>query len=240
MKVHKRFLMTIIALSIFTLSNAQEMATTFNKHNNFYISFGAGTSVLRDLPSDIYFDGSTNLQLGFMYERAFHKRFSFLTGIEFEQATYNFNGDLDFNSNNGFDLVRAGPDKKYTGFRQRNLTAPIQGRFYFMDNNASDSRNIFIQAGLRLTQSLDFIGNDSFETYYFYRSRGKDESIMLTDFVNQRRIQLEFMFGFKGQFFKKFDVLNASTLGFMYQLNPIFTSDSTAVHPIHFTWRFLF
>lgn len=219
---------------------AQDNTESFKKHNNWYISFGAGSSMLRQLPSDIYFAGSNNLQLGVMYERALHKRFSVVSGLEFEQVTYNFNGDLESNTDGGFTLIRAGNDKKYTGLRQRNLAIPLQGRYYFLDNNAADARNMFIQSGVRFTQSLDFLGAEGFETTYFYRSRGESESISLSDFTNQTSLQFELMVGFKGQFFKKFDLLNASTLGFMYQLNPMFGDNSTEIYPLHFTWRFLF
>ena len=109
-----------------------------------------------------------------------------------------------------------------------------------MNSNSADSRNMFIQGGLRLTQSLAFLGNESTETYYFYRSSGENQSISLENFANQKGLQIEMMVGFKGQFFKKFDLLNASTLGFMYQLNPMFEENSTELYPLHFTWRFLF
>ncbi|MEM8967650.1 MAG: hypothetical protein AAGE93_14620 [Bacteroidota bacterium] len=237
MKVHKRFLLTILALGTFAATQAQENTEVFKKHDNLYISFGAGSSVLRQFPPDIYFAGSNNLQLGLMYERAFHKRLSVVAGVEFEQVTYNFDGDIQFGSNAGFTLIEAGPDKKYTGLRQRNIAIPLQGRFYFLENNAASSRNMFVQSGLRFVQSLDFLGA---ETSYFYRSEDENETLSLSDFTNQTSLQLELMIGFKGQFFQKFDLLNASTLGFMYQLNPMFDDNSSEILPIHFTWRFLF
>ena len=82
MKVYTRLLLTILVVSAFTAAYAQEDAEAFNKHDNLYISFGAGASVLRGFPSDIYFAGSNNIQLGFMYERALQKRFSVITGID--------------------------------------------------------------------------------------------------------------------------------------------------------------
>ena len=81
MKVYTRLLLTILVVSAFTAAYAQEDAEAFNKYDNLYISFGAGTSVLREA-SDIYFAGSSNIQLGFMYERALQKRFSVITGID--------------------------------------------------------------------------------------------------------------------------------------------------------------
>ncbi len=240
MQAYQSILLTILTLGVFTATYAQGNAEEFKKHHNLYISFGAGSSILRQFPSDIYFAGSNNLQLGLMYERAFHHRFSVVTGLEFEQVTYNFDGDLQFNSNTGFTLIEAASDKKYTGLRQRNLAVPLQARFYFLENNAADSRNLFVQGGVRLIQSLDFLGAESLATSYYYRSEGASESLSLSDYTNQTGWQLELMIGFKGQFFKKFDLLNASTLGFMYQLNPMFDDNSSEVFPLNFTWRFLF
>ena len=240
MKVYKRFLMAITVFIIFIPIYAQEGTEVFNKHNNLYISFGAGSSMLRQFPSDIYFSGGNNLQLGVMYERAFHKRFSLIAGIEFEQVTYNFDGDLQFTSNSALALIQAGPEKKYTGIRQHNVALPIQGRFYFLDNNSSDSRNMFLQGGMRLVQSLDFVGSEGLGTTYYFRSNGENETVSLSDYTNQTTVQLELMIGFKGQFFKRFDLLNASTLGFMYQVNSTFKEGSTEIYPLHFTWRILF
>ncbi|MEL6539026.1 MAG: hypothetical protein AAFQ98_26655, partial [Bacteroidota bacterium] len=62
----------------------------------------------------------------------------------------------------------------------------------------------------------------------------------LSEYITPTTLQVEFMLGFKGQFFKNFDLLNASTLGFMYQVNAKFGEGSTEVYPLHFTWRFLF
>ena len=240
MKAYKSFLASIILFVIFVPLHAQETTDVFNKHNNLYISFGAGSSMFRQFPSNIYFSGSSNLQLGAMYERAFHKRFSLLAGLEFEQVSYNFDGDLQLNSNATLDLIQAGPEKKYTGIRQRNIALPIQARFYFLDNNASDSRNMFLQGGMRLVQSLDFLGSENLGTTYNFRRNGENETISLSDYTNQTVVQLELMIGFKGQFFKRFDLLNASTLGFMYQISSTFEEGSTEVFPLHFTWRFLF
>ncbi|MDN5210503.1 hypothetical protein QQ020_00550 [Fulvivirgaceae bacterium BMA12] len=219
---------------------AQEPPHDFQRHSNIYISFGAGSSMLNQFPSDIYFAGSTNLQLGAMYESAFHKRFSLIAGVEFEQVSYNFDGDIDFTSGSTLNIVRAGSDKKYTRIRQRNVAIPLQGRFYFSSNNTADTKNMFVQSGIRLVQTLDFINSDSFGTTYYYRSNGEENQISLDDFANQTVIQAELMIGFKGQFFKNFDILNASTLGFMYQFTPLLKDGSTEIYPIHFTWRFLF
>lgn len=60
------------------------------------------------------------------------------------------------------------------------------------------------------------------------------------DFTNQTLFQAELMVGFKGQFFKRFDLLNASTLGLMYRFTPMLNEGSTRIFPLHFTWRFLF
>lgn len=239
MATYRRLLLAIYLVT-FTATHAQDNVGLFKKHNNVYISFGAGSSILRQFPTDIYFAGSNNLQLGLMYERALHKRLSIVTGLEFEQVTYNFDGDIHFNSNDGFALIPAPFDKKYTGLRQRNMNLPIQARLYFLDNNTAGSRNMFLQGGVRLMQSLDFLGAEILETSYYYRGDGENQFISLSDYTNQTGLQLELMIGFKGQFFKNFDLLNASTLGLMYQINPMFDDNSSAVYPLHFTWRFLF
>ena len=223
-----------------TATGAQTKTEVFEKHNNYYISFGAGSSVLRELPEEIYFSGSNNLQLGLLYERAFHKHFSFITGAEFEQVTYSFDGDIHFNSTTGFDLIAAGTDKKYTGLRQRNIAIPLQVRFYLLENTSPEERNMFIQSGVRITQTLDFAGSEALQTHFYYRSNGENESHSLSDYTNQTSLQWEFMIGFKNQFFKNFDLLNASSLGFIYQLNPMFKDNSSDIYPMHFTWRFLF
>jgi hypothetical protein len=237
MKVYTQLFLTIFNLLFFTATFAQEHSEVFKKHHNFYSSFGAGSSMLRQFQNEIYFHNSSNLQLGLMYERAIHKQFSLVTGLEFEQVTYNFDGEIQIGANTNITIIEAGPDKKYTSLRQRCIAIPLQSRYYFLENKTADTRNMFLQGGLRIVQSFDFIDAG---TSFNYRSMGKKESIALSDYTNQTSLQLELMIGFKGQFFKKFDLLNASTLGFMYQLNPIFKENSSQVYPLHFTWRFLF
>lgn len=240
MKPLFKAILTLLIILVCIDLTAQEKPDEFQKHNNWYISFGAGSSMLNQFPSDIYFAGSTNLQLGAMYERAFHNRFSLIAGVEFEQVSYNFDGFTDVASPSILNIVQAGPERKYTGIRQRNIALPLQARFYFLSNNTADSKNMFIQSGIRLVQSLDFIGADDLGSIYYFRSNEERNQILLRDFVNQTSLQVEFMIGFKGQFFKRFDLLNASTLGFMYQFTPLFKEGSTEIYPIHFTWRFLF
>ena len=240
MKLKISVLLVILFAGINVRTHAQEIQNDFEKHNNWYISFGAGASNLIQFPTDIYFAGSSNLQLGFMYERAFHKRFSLVAGVELEQASYNFDGDIQFNEEASIRLIPAGTDKKYTGIRQRNIAIPIQGRFYFLDNNDPDGRNVFLQSGVRLVQTLDFIDSENSGTTYYFRSQGENSDISLGDFANQTLFQMELMVGFKGQFFENFDLLNASTLGFMYQFTPMLDEESTELYPLHFTWRFLF
>ncbi|UOY08661.1 hypothetical protein L0P88_08925 [Muricauda sp. SCSIO 64092] len=242
MALHFRhFLIPVWALVLVkTHLVAQENSSDFQRHSNIYISVGAGSSMLRQSPSDIYFSGSTNLQLGAMYERAFHKRFSWVAGVEFEQVSYNLDADIELTSPSTLSLVRAGDDKKYTSIRQRNIAFPLQMRAYFYENNNADTKNMFVQTGVRLVQTLDFIGSENLGSTYFYRSRGEDNRTSISDFTNPTLLQAELMIGFKGQFFKKIDLLNASTLGFMYQFTPMLKNGSTAVFPVHFTWRFLF
>jgi hypothetical protein len=237
MKVFKQYWWAVLIVGTFMTSYAQENVEVFKKHHNFYFSFGAGSSLLRQLQSTIYFHNSNNLQLGVIFERAINKRFSLISGIEFEHTTYNFDGDLQFKPDGGLNIIEAGPDKKYTGIRQVNVAIPVQGRYYFLKNLSKDARNIFLQGGLRVTQSLDFLG---IGTSFYYRSLGDNKAISLSHYTHQTGFQCELMLGFKGQFFKKFDLLNSSTLGFMYQINPMFQKKSSQVFPLHFTWRFLF
>ncbi|GEM_PF-944364 len=241
MKNSFKQILVLVLMVVNGVVAAQNNPDGFQKHSNLYISFGAGSSMLGQFPSDIYFSGASNLQLGAMYERALHKRFSIVGGLELEQVSYNFDGDIDLSSSSStLTIIQAGPEKKYTGIRQRNIALPLQGRFYFLDNNAAYAKNMFLQSGVRIVQSLGFTGSESLETSYYFRSSDSSEEVSLGDFTNQTALQWELMVGFKGQFFKNFDLLNASTLGFMYQLTPLFKDGSTEVYPIHFTWRFLF
>lgn len=231
--------LTLVLIAVNALY-AQDTNPVFEPHKQVYISVGAGSSFMSGLPSDIYSDGNSNLQLGAMYERAFHPRFSLILGLEFEQLAYNFDGDVRFTSPSTVDVVRAGTDKKYTGIRQRSLAFPVQLRTYLHENLDNNGRNMFVQGGVRLVQTLDFTGVDGLRSLYFFRSEDETDGIHLSDFANQSLLQLELMIGFKGQFFEKFDLLNASSLGFMYQLTPMLNEGSTKISPLHFTWRFLF
>ena len=88
--------------------------------------------------------------------------------------------------------------------------------------------------------TLDFTGAGAFRTAYSYRSNGEDDGLYLSEFTHQTIMQLELMIGFKGQFFERFDLLNASSISLMYQLSSMFKQEAGAITPLHFTWRFLF
>ncbi|TVP49746.1 MAG: hypothetical protein EA341_08845 [Mongoliibacter sp.] len=54
-------------------------------------------------------------------------------------------------------------------------------------------------------------------------------------------LQAELMLGFKGNYFKKLEILNASTFGLTYQFNsPLQAGNVENISPINLTWRFLF
>lgn len=63
-------------------------------------------------------------------------------------------------STKGLHLLKQNPIKNIPGLGKRNIAVPLHGRFYFLENNAADSRNMFLQGGARLVESLDFLGAD--------------------------------------------------------------------------------
>ena len=204
--------------------------TDVDKPNQFYISFGAGVSAPNGLSNSFYHDGSTNVQLGVSYEYAFHPRFSWLNGIEIEQNIYNL--DLWMEKDKQLEVKEPIDQAKYTRITQRNITAHAQLRFYLSDNSAKNDAAMFFQGGLRASLSGP--------TNFSYRMNNEREQIDLGGFKNAVYFSAELMVGFKNDFFENFDLLNASTLGFIYQLNPLFINTNHEVFPMHFTWRFLF
>lgn len=218
----------VVAILIYsTMSTAQ---SDVKKPNQFYFSFGAGISVPSGLTNSFYHDGSTNVQLGISYEYAFHPRFSWLNGAELEQNDYNL--DLWMEINEQLEIKTPIDEAKYTRIKQRNITAHSQIRFYLTENKTKEDAAMFFQGGLRVSLSGP--------TTFTYRMNNKREEKNLDGFKNEVYFGAEFMAGFKNDFFENFDLLNASTFGFIYQINPLFINSNYDVLPMHFIWRFLF
>lgn len=197
-----------------------------------YFSFGAGVSFLGGVPDNFYQDGHGNVQIGLMKELPFNKRLSFVTGLELERLTYN----LDFfpvleEQNHAF--IQAPDGVKYTRVFQNSLNLSAQARFYFKENSSKQTSNIFLQTGLR--------GGYNLSTTYSYRENDQNQSINLSEVASPFNLQAELMLGFKGNYFKKLEILNASTFGFTYQFNsPLTAGNVENIRPINLTWRFLF
>ncbi|UJP65547.1 outer membrane beta-barrel protein [Mongoliitalea daihaiensis] len=197
-----------------------------------YFSFGAGVSLLQGVPDNIYQDGHGSVQVGFVKELPFTKRFSFMSGIELERLTYN----LDFFPNldeNNETFIQAPDGIKYTRVFQNSLNLSTQARFYFKANNSQETSNAFLQTGLRAGFNLS--------TTYSFRENDQNQSINLSKVSDPFHLQAELMLGFKGDYFKKLEILNASTFGVTYQFNSLLTAKNMGtIRPVHLTWRFLF
>jgi hypothetical protein len=232
----KKNLLSIFILGFMVIANAnaQEIPTTSKKpyKSKTYFSFGAGVSLLQGVPDDFYQDGHGNVQIGLMKELPFNKRVSFLTGLELERLTYNvdFYPVLDENNNN---FVQAPDGIKYTRIFQNSLNLSTQARFYFRENSKKETPNIFLQTGFR--------GGYNLSTTFAYRENNENQSINLSDIASPFNVQAELMLGFKGNYFEKLEILNASTFGVTYQFNnPLSAGNVENIRPIHLTWRFLF
>ena len=212
----------------------QDKDSTFKKpyQSQTYFVLGAGTSLLRNVPSNFYQDGHSNMQIGLMKEFPFNKKLSFIAGLELERLIYN----LDFFpvlQDDGNTFVQAPSGVKYTRLFQSSMNLSIQTRFYFRENNSRNAPNIFVQTGLR--------GGYNLSSVMTYRENDQDESINLSEIVSPFNFQIELMLGFKGDFFKKLDILNASAFGLTYQVGNVLDAGNVdQVKPIHLTWRFLF
>lgn len=197
-----------------------------------YFVLGAGTSLLRNVPDNFYQDGHSNMQIGVMKEIPFSKKHSFMAGLELERLMYN----LDFfpiDEEEGIIFIQAPKGVKYTRLYHSSINLSIQTRFYFRENNSKQAPNIFIQTGLR--------GGYNFSSVMTYRENDQDESLNLSDIANPFNLQIELMLGFKGDFFKKLEILNASALGLTYQFGAVLEAGKVNhIKPIHLTWRFLF
>ncbi len=199
-----------------------------------YFSFGAGISLAGALPSDIYQDGHSNVQIGLLFERTLSPRFSAVSGIEIEQNAYNFDGEVGpAPEEDVLRISRAGDNIKYTRLVQRNLSIPLQVRFYYKPNLGKFKSNAYLQGGIRISAN----GTTTFS----YRKSNTAFSEDVKPFANVFNIQGEMMIGFKGDFFRRFDLLNASSIGVIYQFTEMFQDGSNQnIRPIHFTWRFIF
>ncbi|TVP47232.1 MAG: hypothetical protein EA341_12930 [Mongoliibacter sp.] len=197
-----------------------------------YFSFGAGVSLLQGVTDNFYQDGHGNVQLGLMKELPFNKRVSFVTGLELERLTYN----LDFFpvlDENKQTFIQAPDGIKYTRVFQNSLNLSAQARFYFKENSSKETSNIFLQTGLRAGYNLS--------TTFSFRENDQNQSVNLSEVASPFNLQAELMLGFKGNYFKKLEILNASTFGFTYQFNsPLAAENVENIRPINLTWRFLF
>jgi hypothetical protein len=199
-----------------------------DKKYTYFLSFGAGVSALRNIQDDIYQDNHNNYQIGVLVEKLINPKSSFISGLELDIIKYQFDGFF-IQSNNKLQFVLAQPNFKYTKLTQFIINIPSQVRFPL-----NKSRKIFIQTGFRL--GLPVITNFS------YRENNKRHLKNLS--MNQSKIvyQVETLIGFSENCFKKIELLNGTTLGIMYQINPIFKPSKleTKLSPVHLTWRFLF
>lgn len=218
----------LIFCLIYQSSNAQQDVEKQKKYD-YYFSLGAGTSLLNNVPSNIHQESHSNYLVGFFLERNLNERYSILSGVELERSIFSLDADFE-----GFQRrmnINLAPDGlKYTKLYTFNIGIPLHARYHFKPNINNQS-NIFLQGGLR----LNFAGS----TYFEYRENNETFEESLSSFQNDFSLQLELMIGFKGDFFDKLAILNSSSLGIIYQTQPIFES-GTNIKPVHLTWRFLF
>lgn len=130
-------------------------------------------------------------------------------------------------------FIQAPEGIKYTRVFQNSLNLSAQTRFYFRENISKQTSNIFLQTGLR--------GGYNLSTTFTFRENNENQSINLSKVASPFNLQAELMLGFKGNYFKKLGILNASTFGFTYQFNsPLTAGNVENIRPINLTWRFLF
>lgn len=220
----------ILVISYVCLQNlcAQTDGDSQKKYE-YYFSLGTGISLLNDVPSEIHQESHSNYQIGVFLERNLNEKFSVLSGVELERSIYSLDADfVPFQRRMNINLAPDG--LKYTKLYTFNVGVPLHGRYYFKPN-LNNQNNIFLQGGVR----LNFAGT----TYFEYRENNETFDESLSSYQNDFSLQLEVMVGFKGDFFNKFTILNSSSLGVIYQTQPIF-DNGTNIKPVHFTWRFLF
>lgn len=226
-------LLLTLCISIFLHGQSNTADTlSYEDHWSLYLSFGGGFSQLTGVPDPIYQDGHSNAQFGVLIERSLHKRVSLVSGVEIERITYNLDGVFQLLDDKAVQLSQAAPGVKYTRLTQSVMNVPLQARFYLRDNMSRNTKNAFVQLGTRVSWS----GNE-----FSYRQAGEEQTRSLIDGSRSFIWHAEFAIGFKGDFFKCFDLLNSSSLGVRYAINPMFSDESNVdLHPIHFTWRFIF
>jgi hypothetical protein len=167
-----------------------------------------------------------------MKEMPFNKRISFVAGLELERLTYNVDFFPVLNENNSY-FIQAPDGVKYTRVFQNSLNLSAQTRMYFRENNSKQASNVFLQTGIRCGYNLS--------TTFAFREDHQNQSINVSEAASTFNLQAELMLGFKGNYFKKLEILNASTFGLTYQFNPILQAGNVeSTRPIHLTWRFLF
>lgn len=220
--------LTLISIFLYSYVCLQAQDSELKKYD-YYLSLGAGLSILNNVPSAIYQETHSNYQIGIFGERNLNEKYSLLTGIELERAIYSFDGAI-FPSNGELEISIAPDGMKYTKLYTFTIGVPVHGRYYFKPN-LNDQTNVFLQGGIR----FNIAGSTDFE----FRENNEVFEEPLSEFHNNFSLQLELMIGFKGDFFDKLAILNSSSLGVIYQAQPIFES-GTNLRPIHFTWRFLF
>lgn len=211
--------------------DASAVLGPFEHYWQFYFSFGGGVSFLNGFPDEVYQDGHSNVQLGFMVEKTISPRFSAFSGIELELLNYSFDGELAEGNGQPLRIVPAADGVKYARIVQRNLTVPLQLRGYLRPNAGKGSKNAYLQGGLRFSLPGS--------TEYTFRANQEKQAQDLEDLAPSLLVSAELMIGFKGDFFERFDLLNASSLGVIYQATPLL-EEGSAIHPVHLTWRFLF
>jgi hypothetical protein len=124
-------------------------------------------------------------------------------------------------------------DIKYTRIKHSSINIPLHLRLYRHPNTSRQHSNAYIQFGGR----LGWTGGADFN----YRSGGEKFSRSLSEGSRNFIWQVEFMLGFKGEFFDCLGLLNSSSLGVIYSLDPLFSSESEVnLQPLHFSWRFIF
>ena len=195
---------------------------------DYYFSLGGGFSLTNGIPQDIYQAGNSNVQIGIWIERTLSSKFSVLSGLELEQISYSFDGLVE-ERDGKVNIIQAPDGVKYTQLYNRNICVPLQVRWYSKD--IQNATNFYLQGGLRMAYGWNATFN--------YREGGESQSNSLSPALAPVIVSTELMIGFKGNYFTNFDLLNASSLGLILTLNPIF-DDALPLQPLHFTWRFMF
>lgn len=222
--------LTTLAICLIFLPAMAQSTANFKPYWRGYFSLGAGLSFTQNMSENFYEDGHNNVQLGFLMERSFHRRWSVLGGVEFEQITYSLDAAFSLN-NQALDLMPAAAGRKYNRLYNRNFAFPLQVRYYFANNSHKDKAGMYLQGGARMAYGWN--------ASYQYRENEESKNLNVSNVLQRFIVGAELMIGFKGNYFSSLDLLNASTLGVIYQASPVFEG-SHSFSPLHFTWRFLF